>query len=220
MKFLVQVLRQFLLLSLPPRGAWIEINNGNRVRICVQWSLPPRGAWIEISGQMSQQQFQQRRSPHGERGLKLTYLGYSPGTIESLPPRGAWIEIWNPLPGMVPATRRSPHGERGLKSEMFGLPISTLRSLPPRGAWIEMSPVHRNCQQALSLPPRGAWIEILASPPFARPPLPKGEARGAVHLCGVFMSFREFDRIRRGKLLGNGQTSENSQHWIFIQISR
>ena len=37
---------------------------------------------------------------------------------------------------------------------------------------------------------------------------------------GVFAGFREFDRIRRGKLLGNGQTSENSQRWIFIQIGR
>ena len=72
-------------------------------------------------------------------------------------------------------------------------------------------------------------------PRFAQPPLPKGEARGAVHyptvpvnclirpahLRGAFFTgFREFDRIRRGKLLGNGQISENSQHWIFIQISR
>ena len=41
------------------------------------------------------------------------------------------------------------------------------------------------------------------------------------HLRGAFFAgFREFDRIRRGKLLGNGQTSENSQSWIFIQIGR
>ena len=41
------------------------------------------------------------------------------------------------------------------------------------------------------------------------------------HLRGAFfMSFREFARIRERGRRGNGQTSENSQRWIFIQIGR
>ena len=35
-------------LSLPPRGAWIEIRNYQK-EIDLKQSLPPRGAWIEIS---------------------------------------------------------------------------------------------------------------------------------------------------------------------------
>ena len=38
-----------LLLSLPPRGAWIEMRSAEEIRSVVKWSLPPRGAWIEIT---------------------------------------------------------------------------------------------------------------------------------------------------------------------------
>ena len=34
-------------LSLPSRGAWIEIITGYVINI-IKWSLPSRGAWIEI----------------------------------------------------------------------------------------------------------------------------------------------------------------------------
>ena len=35
--------------SLPPRGAWIEMQL-ILTMFCTCWSLPPRGAWIEIIG--------------------------------------------------------------------------------------------------------------------------------------------------------------------------
>ena len=38
-----------LLLSLPPRGAWIEIRLLYNGDTSFRQSLPPRGAWIEIS---------------------------------------------------------------------------------------------------------------------------------------------------------------------------
>ena len=78
--------------SLPTRGAWIEIVWCYNVAMDRK-SLPTRGAWIEIGLQARQPGKQPRRSPHGERGLKL-FLLLSAQQIIS----------------------RSPHGERGLKS--------------------------------------------------------------------------------------------------------
>ena len=77
-------------------------------------SLPARGAWVEIDtpGLMDKVE---RRSPHGERGLKWATYGKRAYGSESLPARGAWVEIPN-VAAVVPITEsRSPHGERGLK---------------------------------------------------------------------------------------------------------
>ena len=83
--------------SLPARGAWVEI----RPRSCsVSWrtSLPARGAWVEIPHLLHHERLRlERRSPHGERGLKFRRLASGPGRE-----RG-----------------RSPHGERGLKSRLL-----------------------------------------------------------------------------------------------------
>ena len=58
-----------MLVSLPPRGAWIEITpSGSRKTLFS--SLPPRGAWIEILRQTGIGHGRPCRSPHGERGLK------------------------------------------------------------------------------------------------------------------------------------------------------
>ncbi len=56
-------------------------------------SLPPRGAWIEILNDASIASIPLSRSPHGERGLKFIESGGLEGGGVSLPPRGAWIEI-------------------------------------------------------------------------------------------------------------------------------
>ena len=69
--------------SLPVRGAWIEMLNSSNPRSNAA-SLPVRGAWIEITSSQRTRQECRRRSPCGERGLKL----FSP-----FPVRGAWIEI-------------------------------------------------------------------------------------------------------------------------------
>ena len=102
-----------------------------------------------------------RRSPHGERGLKLaTYLAKA-NDASSLPTRGAWIEMsalpmWPP-----PSSSRSPHGERGLKLRRGGGCAGGARSLPTRGAWIEIMRVRTLPSPPWeSLPTRGAWIEI------------------------------------------------------------
>ena len=57
-------------MSLPVRGAWIEISSPDWPGRVGPGSLPVRGAWIEITHQ---------RKEGAERG--------------SLPVRGAWIEI-------------------------------------------------------------------------------------------------------------------------------
>jgi len=60
------------IMSLPARGAWIEISISIRP-LALLLSLPARGAWIEIG-----------------------YKKISARTIKSsLPARGAWIEILN-----------------------------------------------------------------------------------------------------------------------------
>ena len=61
-------------MSLPTRGAWIEISL-TKVSLESSPSLPTRGAWIEI--------------------FTLTALVRM--VFESLPTRGAWIEIYETL---------------------------------------------------------------------------------------------------------------------------
>ena len=56
-------------------------------------SLPPRGAWIEIDKVMEYAENAYSRSPHGERGLKYRLIAETFIPNPSLPPRGAWIEI-------------------------------------------------------------------------------------------------------------------------------
>ena len=58
--------------SLPPRGAWIEIAIPCVEIISVK-SLPPRGAWIEIAEIEEYNKSDAGRSPHGERGLKYLW---------------------------------------------------------------------------------------------------------------------------------------------------
>ena len=49
-----------------------------------------------------------RRSPHGERGLKYLPASQSHQVELSLPTRGAWIEIWTPAPSAY-SSRVAPH---------------------------------------------------------------------------------------------------------------
>ena len=102
-------------MSLPTRGAWIEIEIITATLRRGLLSLPTRGAWIEMDGTLTPEARFDGRSPHGERGLKYVRNKCFERSYPSLPTRGAWIEI-----------SRSNHrkGER--------------QSLPTRGAWIEM----------------------------------------------------------------------------------
>ena len=63
------------------------------LRGCHPVSLPSRGAWIEIRQNGITAAIAQGRSPHGERGLKYDTKRHFGGGALSLPSRGAWIEI-------------------------------------------------------------------------------------------------------------------------------
>ncbi len=104
----------------------------------------------------------QRRSPHGERGLKFACRIDILYIRPSLPTRGAWIEMRQER-GWSTYKRRSPHGERGLKSGECVSVLLTVESLPTRGAWIEILWYLSNAPPVPSLPTRGAWIEIFSS---------------------------------------------------------
>ena len=151
-------------------------------------SLPIRGAWIEIlsftvaasspcgrspSGERGLKYLLRNlhhrnggRSPSGERGLKCVGHGHLAHVVLSLPIRGAWIErnvcatTRRPSPGSLPIRGawidisrtcgtasappcRSPSGERGLKSEMDVQQHDLGQSLPIRGAWIEIRNIAR-----------------------------------------------------------------------------
>ena len=80
-----------------------------------------------------------RRSPHGERGLKLKTGERVELQPTSLPTRGAWIEMNMCYLILTATNRRSPHGERGLKLSYNHKEQTTTRSLPTRGAWIEIT---------------------------------------------------------------------------------
>ena len=146
--------------SLPVRGAWIEMSTYSVDRMTFGMSLPVRGAWIEMAWRMKPQHRSaslpvrgawieiycnarlrhalHRRSPCGERGLKLQPLQN----------------------GFNSVSGRSPCGERGLKCKIsYPLEIVT-RSLPVRGAWIEIGLLISQTMSTTSLPVRGAWIEI------------------------------------------------------------
>ena len=78
-------------------------------------SLPVRGAWIEMLHSSRARQRAVSRSPCGERGLKFLLFICAAVRAASLPVRGAWIEILFPFIGFPKTVRRSPCGERGLK---------------------------------------------------------------------------------------------------------
>ena len=102
-------------LSLPSRGAWIEIPRmaiGGFPGACRsphgERGLKSARRVLWVGGAAG-------RSPHGERGLKWYLLQQCGQWEESLPSRGAWIEIMPAGTRSTKAARRSPHGERGLK---------------------------------------------------------------------------------------------------------
>ena len=127
--------------SLSSRRAWIEILTYLREVYRPNRSLSSRRAWIEIMLLQSTNLLSQRRSPHGERGLKFEqafelktvltvalltesvdwnttccYQYVSPSIVALLTESVDWNikKCWQ----MTKKGGRSPHGERGLKSAM------------------------------------------------------------------------------------------------------
>mgnify|MGYP007090289493 CR=1 FL=1 len=79
-------------MSLPVRGAWIEMCVFSILLFTFVRSLPVRGAWIEICNRV-----------------------FPNPRCQSLPVRGAWIEISDEPRAALLEYCRSPCGERGLK---------------------------------------------------------------------------------------------------------
>ena len=75
-------------MSLPARGAWIEIPSF--VYVFIRYSsLPARGAWIEIGEPAVVLDKDLSRSPQGERGLKYRkYYGHNT-TVRVAPRKGS-----------------------------------------------------------------------------------------------------------------------------------
>ena len=101
--------------SLSARRAWIEIClfllsfTGMAVALrkeSVDWNRP---SVIRRFG------LRRRRSPQGERGLKLFSICMMHLRPLSLSARRAWIEIWKGVKNTYFLLSRSPQGERGLK---------------------------------------------------------------------------------------------------------
>ena len=80
-------------LSLPVRGAWVEISLSRLNCVMQRRSLPVRGAWVEMGKALVLLALRPCRSPCGERGLKSPLSPFLGKYIASLPVRGAWVEM-------------------------------------------------------------------------------------------------------------------------------
>ena len=104
------------LVSLPVRGAWVEMC-ARRGRDCCGTSRSPCGErGLKLVRIAAPETVKNRRSPCGERGLKSAGSASSHRQAESLPVRGAWVEM---LKAWVAAWMSSA-------------------SLPVWGAWVEI----------------------------------------------------------------------------------
>ena len=137
----IEMMRRFRnarsLRSLPVRGAWIEMRpliDGGRGIL----SLPVRGAWIEIPS--------------------ISTLCHSP---PSLPVRGAWIEIETAGERKQKRCGRSPCGERGLKYQVVNFSVVAYGRSPCGERGLKYRYANGQGSPTVSLPVRGAWIEIL-----------------------------------------------------------
>ena len=73
--------------------------DSGRQNCCFALSLPVRGAWVEMRNVGGHDE-SRSRSPCGERGLKLRFRMLYRNLMMSLPVRGAWVEIatlWDTL---------------------------------------------------------------------------------------------------------------------------
>ena len=173
------------LLSLPTRGAWIEIKiiwtcwnisavaphtgsvdwNHYGAAVCAShWmSLPTRGAWIEIFFHL--------------QSISCYVVAPHTGSVDwNSRLRAAWAPLqvaphtgsvdWNDstIKSRSKLTSRSPHGERGLKFCGVLLCISVIKSLPTRGAWIEIKLGIRTYSETYVAPHTGSvdWNESWA----------------------------------------------------------
>ena len=147
-------------LSLPMRGAWIEIYPfGFNLKRFSRRS-PCGGAWIEmnIAGCPGLTAWS---LPMRERGLKFQRSSITDRERRSLPMRGAWIEIYPFGFNLKRFSRRSPCGGAWIEMNIAGCPGLTAWSLPMRERGLKFQRSSITDRERRSLPMRGAWIEIL-----------------------------------------------------------
>ena len=94
-------------------------------------SLPVRGAWVEMEIRSLRRSVLESRSPCGERGLKYRDEAAQGRDGMSLPVRGAWVEIQSQASYAASQEGRSPCGERGLKCHKLQNALA-LSSVAPR----------------------------------------------------------------------------------------
>ena len=94
---------------------------------------------LKLFGEMKDIRRLKGRSPHGERGLKFLSSALIAVNVLSLSSRRAWIEIAVSEVSEESSKSRSPHGERGLKCSGYYKNINVIESLSSRRAWIEIS---------------------------------------------------------------------------------
>ena len=167
-----------------PHAGSVDRNLENQSTLCVLFmSLPTRGAWIEIIHKFKKSK-KDRVAPHAgsvDRNPRLAVYGVVQGLSlptrgawieipcthqvccmgKSLPTRGAWIEIPFPDCTWDGVTSVAPHAGSVDRNFACFLPAPAGQVAPHAGS------VDRNDQRDTgraifreSLPTRGAWIEI------------------------------------------------------------
>ena len=101
------------LLSLPSRGAWIEMQHSQPVGLISRVSLPSRGAWIEITAPAGMEDKVEVAPLTGSVDRNLSGPASQKGRQQVAPLTGSvdrnlWITNTKER-----HTGRSPHGERG-----------------------------------------------------------------------------------------------------------
>ena len=144
-------------MSLPIRGAWIEMPTGVLV-VGLDESLPIRGAWIEMRHQSSSNLRYDSRSPSGERGLKYVIHSEVRTIWKRRSPSGERGLKYRQTPMQAGQPGRSPSGERGLKFPHGHGSLVEERSLPIRGAWIEI-PTGKPCPRIRPVAPHPGSVD-------------------------------------------------------------
>ena len=146
--------------SLPIRGAWIEMRSWRRSTPIAPRRSPSGERGLKLRGDPRTDRLRHRRSPSGERGLKSGHHQRDQRPDRRRSPSGErGLKSCRPMRPRS-GVGRSPSGERGLKSRVLYVVLQFHTSLPIRGAWIEISSNTITSPSIKSLPIRGAWIEI------------------------------------------------------------
>ena len=129
----------------------------------VAMSLPVRGAWVEIHVDGRTSPGAAGRSPCGERGLKLNLTPEEIKQLSRSPCGERGLKCKCTRFFVLPLFRRSPCGERGLKCKPAGKPPPPFCCRSPCGERGLKCLERPACPPAhWSLPVRGAWVEILS----------------------------------------------------------